>query len=229
MPASLPAAASASPSRVQTGRPNDTWATRPVPKKLLLRATVRSMNWSTSTKLPGGRSMLRLPTAESEIRSVTPERFSASILARKLISEGGSLWPRPWRGRNTTSVSPSLPKHSSSEGSPKGDQTWRHSTSMMPITAITPVWKAAPAAATGIVGTSAAWENGRAMRRGVGLWAIALTALLGAVTAPEARALMVYTHESVMVPSTTDGVPQDLPTELYKPEGAGPFPAIVML
>ncbi|HXR88254.1 MAG TPA: dienelactone hydrolase family protein [Stellaceae bacterium] len=67
------------------------------------------------------------------------------------------------------------------------------------------------------------------MRRGVGHWAIALTALLGAVTAPEARALMVYTHESVMVPSTTDGVPQDLPTELYKPEGAGPFPAIVML
>ena len=27
--------------------------------------------------------------------SVTPQRFSASILARKLISEGGRTWPAP--------------------------------------------------------------------------------------------------------------------------------------
>ena len=58
------------------------------------------------------------------------------------------------------------------------------------------------------------------------LGAIALAALLGAVTAPAASA---YTHDAVTVPSTTDGVPQDLPTELYKPDGAGPFPAIVIM
>jgi dienelactone hydrolase len=56
--------------------------------------------------------------------------------------------------------------------------------------------------------------------------AIVLAALFATVTAPEARA---YSHVSVSVPSTTDGVPQDLPTELYKPEGDGPFPAIVIM
>jgi len=57
----------------------------------------------------------------------------------------------------------------------------------------------------------------------------ALAALIGGVAAPEARALVAYTHMSVAVPSTTDGAPQDLPTELYKPAGDGPFPAIVIL
>lgn len=59
--------------------------------------------------------------------------------------------------------------------------------------------------------------------------AIALAALLGAIAASEAHALLAYTHSAVSVPSTTDGVPQDLPTQLYKPEGDGPFPAIVIL
>jgi hypothetical protein len=54
----------------------------------------------------------------------------------------------------------------------------------------------------------------------------ALAVLLSIVAAPEARA---YSHDSVTVQSTTDGVPQDLPTELYKPDGAGPFPAIVIM
>ena len=61
------------------------------------------------------------------------------------------------------------------------------------------------------------------------LGAIALAALLGAVAAPEARALVAYSHDVVTVASTTDGIPQDLPAQLYKPEGDGPFPAIVML
>jgi dienelactone hydrolase len=56
--------------------------------------------------------------------------------------------------------------------------------------------------------------------------AIVLAVLVAVFTAPEARA---YSHISVSVPSTTDGVPQDLPTELYRPEGAGPFPAIVIM
>jgi hypothetical protein len=47
------------------------------------------MNWSTNTKSPGAKSSRRLPTADSEAISVTPQRFSASILARKLIPDGG--------------------------------------------------------------------------------------------------------------------------------------------
>ena len=42
--AAAPAAASASPMRRQTGSATETWATQPVPKKLLTRAKVRSMN-----------------------------------------------------------------------------------------------------------------------------------------------------------------------------------------
>jgi dienelactone hydrolase len=61
------------------------------------------------------------------------------------------------------------------------------------------------------------------MRFGV----IALAALLGAVASPAAST--AYTHASVTVASTTDGIPQDLPTELYKPDGDGPFPAVVIL
>jgi dienelactone hydrolase len=59
--------------------------------------------------------------------------------------------------------------------------------------------------------------------------AIALAILVGVVAAPEARALLAYTHAAVTVPSTTDGVPQDVPTELYRPAGDGPFPAIVIM
>jgi hypothetical protein len=53
-----------------------------VPKKLLVRAKVRSTNWSTRTKLPGGRSSRSEPHALSETMSVTPSRFIASMLAR---------------------------------------------------------------------------------------------------------------------------------------------------
>ena len=58
------------------------------------------------------------------------------------------------------------------------------------------------------------------------LGAIALVALLGAVWTP---APLAYTHDSVTVTSSTDGVPQDLPTELYRPEGDGPFPAVIIM
>ena len=59
-----------------------TCATQPVPKKLLSRAKVRSMNWSTMTKSPGANSSRNDPQALMLITSVTPSRFSASILAR---------------------------------------------------------------------------------------------------------------------------------------------------
>ena len=49
------------------------------------------MNWSTSTKCPGGNSSFKEPQAEIETRSVTPARFKASILARKLMADGRQL------------------------------------------------------------------------------------------------------------------------------------------
>ncbi len=60
----------------------ETCATHPVPKNDFSRAKVRSMNWSTMTKVPGGRSSRSDPQADSETRSVTPARFMTSILAR---------------------------------------------------------------------------------------------------------------------------------------------------
>ena len=66
----------------QIGWAIDTWATKPDPKKLFSREWVRSMNWSTMTKVPGARSSRNEPQAEMEMTSVAPARFSASILAR---------------------------------------------------------------------------------------------------------------------------------------------------
>jgi hypothetical protein len=94
-----------------------------VPKNVFGVRSVRSMNWSTITNVPGGRSGLSEPTALTEMTLVTPARLSASMLARKLISCGGMRWPRPWRGKNTSSCVPSRPNRSSSEGAPNGLST----------------------------------------------------------------------------------------------------------
>src|ERR1700682_3959059 len=69
-------------ARSETGCAIDPWATQPLPKNELSRLWVRSTNWSTSTKVPGGNSSLNEPQADNEIRSVTPARFSTSMLAR---------------------------------------------------------------------------------------------------------------------------------------------------
>lgn len=61
------------------------------------------------------------------------------------------------------------------------------------------------------------------------LAAIAFVAGLGAALVPEAHAAATFAHLAVTVPSTTGGVPQDIPAELFKPDGDGPFPAIVIL
>jgi dienelactone hydrolase len=47
--------------------------------------------------------------------------------------------------------------------------------------------------------------------------------------ATAANAAVPYSSITVSVPSTTSGAPQDLPATLLKPEGDGPFPAIVLL
>ena len=84
------------------------------------------------TKVPGASSSLREPTALTEMISVTPRRFMASMLARALISVGESTWPRPWRGRKTTFWPSSVPTRNSSEGWPKGLSTACHLASAKP-------------------------------------------------------------------------------------------------
>lgn len=57
-----------------------------------------------------------------------------------------------------------------------------------------------------------------------------LTLLLAlALGSAPVRADMLYSGSAVMVASTTDGVPQNLPATLLKPDGDGPFPAIVIM
>ena len=76
------------------------------------------MNWSTTTNVPGTRSSRSDPTADSETTSVTPTRLSAWMLARKFSSDGGTRWPRPWRGKKTMGNPSSVPNMSSSDGLP---------------------------------------------------------------------------------------------------------------
>jgi len=59
-------------------------------------------------------------------------------------------------------------------------------------------------------------------------WAlVVLIALLVAVTA--AHADTPYSGSTVTIASTTNGQPQDLPATLLRPEGTGPFPAVVIM
>ena len=121
MPSAAAAISTAVASSGLTGSAIETCATQPGPKKLFERAKVRSMNWSTTTKWPGASSSFSEPQAETETRSVTPARFKASMLARKLMADGGILCPRPWRGRKRTG-SPSRSANSTrSDGSPQGE------------------------------------------------------------------------------------------------------------
>lgn len=61
------------------------------------------------------------------------------------------------------------------------------------------------------------------------LGAIALAVVLGAMPVRSAPAAVPFSQLSVTVPSTTGGIPQDIPAALLKPDGDGPFPAIVIL
>src|SRR5437016_11901575 len=57
----------------ETGCAIETWATQPLPKNELCRLKVRSTNWSTSTKVPGGNSCRARRSEEhtSELQSLT--------------------------------------------------------------------------------------------------------------------------------------------------------------
>lgn len=54
-------------------------------------------------------------------------------------------------------------------------------------------------------------------------------AVAAGLAGTSAHAAVPYSSTAVSVPSTTGGIPQDLPATLLKPDGDGPFPAIVML
>jgi hypothetical protein len=73
------------------------------------------------TNVPGSSASASEPTAEIDSTSVQPARFNPSMLARKLISDGGMRWPLSWRGRNTSSRPASLPNRNWPEGTPNGD------------------------------------------------------------------------------------------------------------
>jgi hypothetical protein len=105
-----------------------------VPKKLDTRPLVRSMNWSTIVKLPGGRASTSDPTDDTASTSVTPSRFSASILARALIASGLIRCPRPCRGRNDTATAPIRPLKMASDGAPHGVVTSTQRPSSTPST-----------------------------------------------------------------------------------------------
>lgn len=60
--------------------------------------------------------------------------------------------------------------------------------------------------------------------------AAGLTVLLLAALAPaRAQASFAYTGAGAVIHSVTGGIPQDLPATLLKPDGNGPFPAVVIL
>ena len=71
-PAARAASAAMSISRGQTGLAIETWATRPLPKKVSGRCRVRSKNWSGTTMSVGLYSIFSEPTAETETISSTP-------------------------------------------------------------------------------------------------------------------------------------------------------------
>ncbi|HXQ53168.1 MAG TPA: dienelactone hydrolase family protein [Stellaceae bacterium] len=54
-------------------------------------------------------------------------------------------------------------------------------------------------------------------------------ALLAALAPPRAGAEPAYSVASAVVHSSTSGIAQDLPATLLKPDGDGPFPAVVIL
>jgi dienelactone hydrolase len=60
------------------------------------------------------------------------------------------------------------------------------------------------------------------------LWTIALIAA-SVIAGTAAHADLSYTATEVTVASTSDGKPLDLPATLWKPEGPGPFPAVVIM
>ena len=77
----------------------ETWATQPLPKKEEALPKVRSTNWSTITKRPGGSSGLSEPQAEIETRSVTPERFMRVDIGPIVDARGRERMAAPMAGQ----------------------------------------------------------------------------------------------------------------------------------
>lgn len=94
-------------------------ADQPGAEKGFSRWMVRSMYWSISTKLPGGASWVRLPTALTDSNCVQPTLRSAAMLARALIEAGGITCPTPCRCTKATGTPLSVPRVSGDDGVPK--------------------------------------------------------------------------------------------------------------
>ena len=106
---------------MQNGSAKLTWATI-APAEKSARALAGAIDKLVRHDQMTGRDFLRarLPTALTEIIRSTPNFFMAKMLARKFTSVGNQRWPLPWRGKNTISLLPSLPRTSLSEGLPNG-------------------------------------------------------------------------------------------------------------
>ena len=150
------------------------------------------------------------------------------------LASAGCEWPRPWRGRNTTSVPPSRPKHSSSEGSPNGDLDPPPRHVGQPLDLVEPA--AADDADRHAASLAAAEGRGKPIYAMIGVpWGRAADedrrAGAGAVRCVRGRRA-----PRSLIPAwarsftrRTGGAPQDLPATLLRPDGDGPFPAIVIL
>ena len=66
----------------------ETWATISSLKNVFILENVLSINWSTITNFHGSKFSLSDPTADTEMISVTPNCFIASIFALKFIFDG---------------------------------------------------------------------------------------------------------------------------------------------
>lgn len=89
-PIALPASSKTLRNAALNGSPKGTCATSPSPKNVSTRCLVRSISWSGTTRLRGGRCSTRLPTAPVANTLDTPSCFSACTLARHGISVGSS-------------------------------------------------------------------------------------------------------------------------------------------
>ena len=104
----------------------DTCATISSSKKVFDLAKVLSINWSTITNLPGSKFSFNEPTAETEMMSVTPNCFKASILALKLMLLGFILCPLACLGMKQISSLPNCAIKISSDGLPQEVLTFFH-------------------------------------------------------------------------------------------------------
>jgi len=103
----------------QTGSPKATWPT--MPSRRMLRHDEGAIDELVGDNEVGG-FVLFLEGADGGDGkdALDAEGFEGVDMARKLSSEAGMRWPRPWRARNATLRPSNSPRTNGSEGEPKG-------------------------------------------------------------------------------------------------------------